>query len=464
VADEAFAPQEIRVISVYATRWRQQWQGDEDGPSHLELGRLEEFYSLFHEQLPRNVRCVKHDPDSVTFPTRGVLPDLKAVEVKVTRAELWLFALPSDQMVAALDLNFSSPPLDVDASRTIRVLEHGTYGQIDIDGKGLEEHIANLAREVDALETDPITLLPPERHQIVFAPNLLHGGNDQADEAIALILYRSDPPYRPQFMKVRRPSGLNTEHAIGAVTPYVSLLAGHPDYVENSVFLTVIQAVGTSARFRQIWHQAHSRVRDFRQNGQAKNVGVQRREALEYLVDELGNLELELSFSVEASADLGLLIPLLRIESFHKELYAAMELRDRAETVSRMFTRLDASIRSELTAIEIREQRANEQRRLRRGAAVSVLSVVAAPLGFLLTFFGINASQVDSKLSIFDWNHYLLAYLAALCLAITPLVVFLVLNGRAWLQNRKDNQERAVREERELGDTAALGRRTVGRR
>ena len=37
---------------------------------------------------------------------------------------------------------------------------------------------------------------------------------------------------------------------------------------------------------------------------------------MEFLADELGNLELDLSFSVEASADLGLLIPLLRIESF----------------------------------------------------------------------------------------------------------------------------------------------------
>jgi hypothetical protein len=169
---------------------------------------------------------------------------------------------------------------------------------------------------------------------------------------IKVILYRVEPPNRPEFMEYRKPSGLNEiDRTLCAVTPYVSLLYGQQSYVENSVFLTVVQAVGTAARFRQIWHKAHGQVREFRRSGQEEEPGTQRRGGLEFLADDLGNLELDLSFSVDASADLGLLIPALRIESFHKELYAAMELRERAETVSRMFIRLDASIRSELTAI-----------------------------------------------------------------------------------------------------------------
>jgi hypothetical protein len=155
---------------------------------------------------------------------------------------------------------------------------------------------------------------------------------------------------------------------------------------------------------------------------------------------------------------------LLRIESFHKDLYAAMELRERAETVSRMFTRLDATIRSELTAIEIREQHADEQRRIRRNAAISALSFIAVPLGFLLAFFGINAQQVDGHLSIFDWGHYLTVYIAAAVLAFTPVFAFLVLNGRAWLKNRSEQRERdrAVARERN-GSTAPRGNALAGR-
>jgi hypothetical protein len=119
-----------------------------------------------------------------------------------------------------------------------------------------------------------------------------------------------------------------------------------------------------------------------------------------------------------------------------------MELRERAETVSRMFVRLDASIRSELTAIEIRERQHQEQKRLRWGAAVSVLSLIAVPIGFLGTYFGINSTQVNSAWSIFDMNHYWLAYVAAGCLALVPFISFVILNGGAWLASHQEKKER----------------------
>jgi hypothetical protein len=79
-------------------------------------------------------------------------------------------------------------------------------------------------------------------------------------------------------MEYRKPSGLNeVDRTLCAVTPNVSLLYGQRDYVENSVFLTAVQTVGTAARFRQIWHKAHGQVRKFRKNGQAEEVGTQRR-------------------------------------------------------------------------------------------------------------------------------------------------------------------------------------------
>jgi hypothetical protein len=446
------ADHEIRVISIYATRWR--YRGQPDSQEHLELGRLDEFYGLFRDQLPQVLCQVPHAATAMTFSSPGgdvIQPDDgtghssgPGPEVKITQAESWLFVLPSDQVVAVLDFHFASGPLDVDPGPAIWVLERCAYAQLRVNGSDLETHIAALAGQAGADQIDSSTLLPPERHQIVFAPYVK--GRMPDEDAVKRIIYRVDPPNRPEYMKIRRPSGLNeAQHTLGAVTPYVSLLYGHQDYIENSVFLTAVQAVGTTARFRQIWHKAHGQVRDFRYNMQNPDVGVQRRADMEFLVDELGNLELDLSFSVETSADLGLLIPALRLESFHKELYAAMELRERAETVSRMFSRLDASIRSELTAIEIREQQAAEVKRLRRDAAVSVLSFIAVPVGFLFAFFGINATQVDNNWSIFDLHHYFVAYLTAGALALTPLVAFSLLNGRAWLRSRKETIERQKR-------------------
>src|SRR5207245_11538505 len=104
----------------------------------------------------------------------------------------------------------------------------------------------------------------PGRDQVVCA-TYVEGSSLPDEDAVKRIISRVEPPNRPEFMKIRRPSGLNeAQHTLGAVTPYVSLLYGHQDYIENSVFLTAVQAVGTSARFRQIWHKAHGQVRDFR--------------------------------------------------------------------------------------------------------------------------------------------------------------------------------------------------------
>lgn len=119
-----------------------------------------------------------------------------------------------------------------------------------------------------------------------------------------------------------------------------------------------------------------------------------------------------------------------------------MELRERAETVSRMFIRLDASIRSELTAIEIREQQEREQKRLRWGVAVSALSLIAVPIGFLAAYFGINATEVSNQWSMFDMHHYWRVYAAAACLAFVPPISFLILNGRAWLTSHQEKKER----------------------
>jgi hypothetical protein len=49
-----------------------------------------------------------------------------------------------------------------------------------------------------------------------------------------------------------------------------------------------------------------------------------RRRKLERIADQLGDLDLELSYSVEATADLGLLVRALRAESFHNALYESM--------------------------------------------------------------------------------------------------------------------------------------------
>ena len=434
----------IRVIGIYATHWRYRKHTPSVQPG-FELGLLEEFHHLFQDQLPRVLFHEWVPVQMLAFAPPG-RPTVKVTEI--TNAEFWLFVLPSDQVVAAVALGFPSPDLNEDPTLVVKILEFCAYSQIMISDFKLLDHIRRRAGKVSAEEidntdnTDKAISLPPERHQIVLAPKF-PGKEPPSQDVMKRILYRINPPYRQEFMPLALPSGLNQEEStFGAVTTYVSLLSGHEKFVDDSVFLTTAQAVGTAARFRQIWHAAHQNVRTFRETGQARRVGEQRRADLEELVDELGNLELDLSFSVETSADLGLLIPSLRIESFHRALYRVMELPTRASTVSQMFVRLDSSVRSELRAIDIRERREEEEKRLHGAIAVSVLSVIGVPLGFIVAFFGINATEVDNKLSLFDFSHYLIAYIIAGVLAMIPVIVFFFLHRKTWRRAREDVRRR----------------------
>ena len=137
-------------------------------------------------------------------------------------------------------------------------------------------------------------------------------------------------------------------------------------------------------------------MRLFRNLEAAGGTTRDRRRTLERIADQLGDLELELSYSVEASADLGLLVPSLRVESFHNALYESMSLASKAVTAGRMLQRLGSAISAELTAIESIERRADENRRVRYAVAVGFVSAVAIPASLILAFLGINASQVNS--------------------------------------------------------------------
>jgi len=46
--------------------------------------------------------------------------------------------------------------------------------------------------------------------------------------------------------------------------PYVSAVCGHPGFIENSIFVSSVQAVAASAQLRAIRQAAYQDVRVFR--------------------------------------------------------------------------------------------------------------------------------------------------------------------------------------------------------
>jgi hypothetical protein len=135
----------------------------------------------------------------------------------------------------------------------------------------------------------------------------------------------------------------------------------------------------------------------------------------------------------QRAADLGLLVPSLRVASFHHALYESMSLAGKAVTAGRMLQRLGRAIRAELTAIESIERRGDENRRVRYVVAVGFVSAVAIPASLVLAFLGINASQVSTHRSMFG-DQYLGMYLTVAAVIVPGAVLSLAL----YVQQRRD--------------------------
>ena len=89
--------------------------------------------------------------------------------------------------------------------------------------------------------------------------------------------------------------------------------------------------------------------------------------------------------------------------------------------------------RAELTAIESIERRGDENRRVRYAVAVGFVSAVAIPASLILTFLGINASQVAARRSMFS-HQYLGMYLTVAAV----IAIGVVLSVALYVQQRRD--------------------------
>ncbi|MGW2766164.1 hypothetical protein [Streptomyces sp. NPDC001275] len=417
----------IRLTTVYATPWTYDpvEVGRVANPAGdlLHLGRLAKYYSKSDQQLPRVIRHEQLACANVTCQRWNT--------VEPVAAGLWHFVLPSGQVVVAVTLDVPGTLIEA-----IPLLEDLHYASIQCEGLPLEQLAAD--RIGYRLGSDePVPGFLPERHQLVFqsvnAPEQVPD-----DDTIQRVIYRSDLPYRTEHSSIRYPMELNRRPTtVGALGPYVSLLCGHQDYIENCLLLSAVQAVGSAARLRQVREVAYAYVHKFRHRSVGQGGAHDRRTVLEEISDGLSQLELELSYSVEVGGDIGMLVPALRVDSFHQELFAAMGLTERAATIGQMLTRLSNAISAELTSVESMEQRAADRRRVRTVVAVTFVTTISGTLGLLFGFFGINARQVDERRSMFD-NHYTPIYTLIAAIFLCAIAIFLGMHMQERWEKRRD--------------------------
>lgn len=418
--------QEIRVTNLYATPWHMADGASAGEPSEfLQLWRFAQYYERSADQLPRVLARETLDPESVGFRR------WQEHAASVTGVRVWLFWLPSGQVVAALSLDVEGALIGL-----VDLLEDCYFGDVVLGGVGIQEYAHTVATRLGVAGSGEREFLP-ERHQVVFDQN---PAAEDCEDVVQRLIYRSNLDYRKEYSVIRYPAELNRRPGwMAAVGPYVSVACGHPEFVENALFLSAVQGVGAAAQLRAIRQAAYADVRQFRHLEAAGGTTRARRQMLERIADQLGDLQLELSYSVEATADLGLLLPSLRVESYHVALYESMNLASKAVTVGRMLERLGSAITAELTAIESIERRADDNRRVRYAVAVGFVSAVAIPASLILAYLGINASQVHADRSMFS-AHYLGMYLT---IASVILLGVLVSAGLYVQQRRQARHHRS---------------------
>jgi hypothetical protein len=410
----------LRLTNVYATSWRSDpgAEGRDGRPAAevLRLGRLAGFYRAADQQLPRVLDVVQHPPARVQYQRWTGMATVEAVRT-------WLLALASGQVLAGLTVDVGCAPVEA-----IPLLEDCYYTSLRLAGEPLVEQLAGQARGV--LGAAAGSGLLAERHQLVFAA--VHDDDPAslptADD-LQQVIYRSPAPYRAEHSLIRYPAELNRRPTtVAAVGPYVSVLAGQQDSIENAVWLSAVQGVGAAARLRELREQAYQCLGAFRAGSDPqgdRNVH-ERRRLLESLANTTSDLELELSFAVEATGDLGMLVPSLRVESYHLVLYEAMRLSQRARTTARMLTRLGNVIDAERTSIESVERRVDDRQRLRTAAAVTVVTTLAGTLGLLFAFFG-GGGPADRGRSMLDLHRYVGIYAVLGAIMLAGAAVFFTL-------------------------------------
>ena len=274
-------------------------------------------------------------------------------------------------------------------------------------------------------------------HQLVFVP-FSEGSRLEFDQ-FQRIIYRAELEAVEHYCDIRRPAELNRRPERGAALgPFVSVLWGQQDYIENCALLSallLVSAVSTAGGVRDRTYaeirRLHSDVED--RSPEDRSLVASRRDfraRLEALTEQSRQEDVRLTFAVEGNASIQSVIPSLRVDSYHQSLYQAMGLQRELDVLRNLISRLNHSIDAQFRTLESYEQALSQSRQRRWGIVAGFVTVVLAPISVFLAFFGINSPEIKADQSIFSLSTYLGVYLGILGLMVLCFAIYLALGIR----------------------------------
>lgn len=369
----------------------------------LQFGRLT-------EHVRRNGEIFPHRSQNNAVPEREVQWHRAAGRVRTVRYLESLWAMPGagvDFVVHVADVVLGDGVGDL-----VAALEDMYYDEVDLgSGRG-----------------GPGRKSPGRTHQMVIFSEPAE--RDIPYDEVQRIIYRADLDALREYSSILRPSELNRRPGRGAALgPFVSMLWGQQDYIENCAFLSVLIGSAASSVIAEargvLIREIASMSKDFGEDESLNRPdrsmqSVRRR--LQAINRVVSNTETRIALCIDGFSTLMPYVPALRVESFHQSFFQALESDRNRAALEQLLGRLSEMVRVEREVIEAQAATRQELRGRRWAVSVGAASVIAIPLGVVFGFFGASASQVDPRESMFSsryWPLYLAV--AVLTLAIGAL-------------------------------------------
>jgi len=268
-------------------------------------------------------------------------------------------------------------------------------------------------------------------HQCVFPgwrlrDEIMGEGDVALTPAVTDIVYRGTVAAdRGAKLGTRVPEALVTPgESLVAHGRGVSLIAGWARPVQNILTLTaanIVSALGVLHRSRDLAFDALTLSQD-----SPPQSTDEARSLVARLSNSLNELQLDLSFGVEACTD-GVLVPEMVVDSYRESLRQATGLPDALANTSRMVERLSAVISAREAILEAAVQDEQNRKSNIFNVVLAIGSLIALPPSLLLAFFGVSSPDVDPSRSITDlgryWGAYALAWLPFAALLLVGFIL-----------------------------------------